>query len=159
MEAESPADGFDFLNFLDRLLSVNDVTQASLTRCVREGEIEVVIAACRKIVMGQPAFLQLDPPINICGDLHGQYVDLLRVFNRCHYPQSTNYLFLGDYVDRGKQQLETICLLMVYKIKFPDSFFFLRGNHESRSINKVYGFYDECKRRYSLRLWESFSGI
>jgi len=60
-------------------------------------------------------------------------------------------------VDRGKQGIETICLLMAFKIKYPENFFLLRGNHESEDITRVYGFFDECKRRYSVQLWKQFT--
>lgn len=101
--------------------------------------------------------MELEAPIKICGDVHGQYYDLLRLFEYGGYPPESNYLFLGDYVDRGKQSLETIALLLAYKIKFPENFFLTRGNHECASINRIYGFYDECKKRYSIKLWKIFT--
>lgn len=62
-------------------------------------------------------------------------------------------------MDRGKKSIECICLLLAYKIKFPEIFFMLRGNHECASINRIYGFYDECKRKYNLKLWKIFSDV
>ena len=95
--------------------------------------------------------------MNIVGDIHGQYYDLLRIFDYGGYPSlDQNYLFIGDYVDRGKQSIEVITLLLAFKVKFPNNFNLLRGNHECQSINKTYGFYDECKRRYSVSLWRDF---
>lgn len=89
-------------------------------------------------------------------DVHGQYYDLLRFMNEAGVPPQTNYLFLGDYVDRGQQSIETMCLLLAYKIKYPENVFLLRGNHECQNISQIYGFYDECRRRYNLSLWRRF---
>merc|ERR1719399_2500746 len=122
-----------------------------------EAEIRNLCTSAREVFMNQPVLLELEAPIKICGDLHGQYFELLRLFEYGGFPPDTNYLFLGDYVDRGKQSLETICLLLAFKIKYPEIFFILRGNHECASINRIYGFYDECKRRYNIKMWKTFT--
>ena len=121
-----------------------------------EIELKYLINTSKKILIEQPTFLELETPITVCGDTHGQYPDLLRLFDLGGYPPDTNYLFLGDYVDRGAQSIETISLLLAYKIKYEENFFILRGNHECASINRMYGFYDECKRRYNIKIWKNF---
>merc|ERR1712048_483455 len=122
-----------------------------------ERQITLLCHAVRDVLTNQPILLELEAPIKIVGDIHGQFYDLLRLFEYGGFPPEANYLFLGDYVDRGKQSLETICLLLSYKIKYPENFFLLRGNHECASINRIYGFYDECKRRYNIKLWKTFT--
>ncbi|KAJ6983032.1 serine/threonine-protein phosphatase PP1 isozyme 4 [Populus alba x Populus x berolinensis] len=143
----------DIIRRLTEVRSARPGKQVQLS----EAEIKQLCVASRDIFLQQPVLLELEAPIKICGDIHGQYSDLLRLFEYGGFPPGANYLFLGDYVDRGKQSLETICLLLAYKIKYPENFFLLRGNHECASINRIYGFYDECKRRFNVRLWKSFT--
>lgn len=146
----------DVDNIIDRLLEARGSRQGRLVD-LREDEIRGLCLLSREIFLRQPMLLELEAPIKICGDVHGQYFDLLRLFEYGGFPPESNYLFLGDYVDRGKQSLETICLLLAYKIKYAENFFLLRGNHECASINRIYGFYDECKRRYNVKLWKTFT--
>lgn len=126
---------------------------------VTESEIYYLSNKCKKILLDQEVLLELEAPIKICGDIHGQYYDLIRLFQFNGFPPNSKYLFLGDYVDRGKQSIETVCLLFAFKIKYPNEFFLLRGNHESASINRIYGFYEECKKKYSIKIWKIFCDI
>lgn len=162
----------DLDSIIDRLLEVRGSRPGKQVQLL-ESEIRFLCTKAREIFISQPILLELEAPIKvsmqtasksltdsriqICGDIHGQYYDLLRLFEYGGFPPEANYLFLGDYVDRGKQSLETICLLLAYKIKYPENFFVLRGNHECASINRIYGFYDECKRRYNIKLWKTFT--
>ncbi|XP_047961247.1 serine/threonine-protein phosphatase PP1 isozyme 9-like isoform X2 [Salvia hispanica] len=129
-------------DIIRRLLEGKGGKQVQLS----EAEIRQLCVNARQIFISEPNLLQLRSPIRICGDIHGQYQDLLRLFEFGGYPPLANYLFLGDYVDRGKQSLETICLLLAYKVRYPDSVYLLRGNHEDAKINRIYGFYDEYEK-------------
>jgi serine/threonine-protein phosphatase PP1 catalytic subunit len=152
------ADMAPIQSITQRLLSLRGSPPGTLAT-IAEAEIRNLCERARPVLLSQPMLLELEAPIKICGDVHGQYTDLLRLFEYGGFPPEANYLFLGDYVDRGKQSLETICLLLSYKIMYPENFFILRGNHESAGINRIYGFYDECKRRYSIKLWKVFSDV
>ncbi|KAH9577161.1 Serine-threonine protein phosphatase [Trypanosoma melophagium] len=145
-------------SLIERLLTVKG---SSMQRqiLIREEDIRNVLNAVRDVFMSQPMLLEIKPPVRICGDTHGQYYDLLRIFEKCGFPPYSNYLFLGDYVDRGKHSVETITLLFCYKIVYPENFFLLRGNHECASINKMYGFFDDVKRRYNIKLFKAFTDV
>eukprot|EP01006_Ploeotia_vitrea_P046324 TRINITY_DN67017_c10_g3_i1.p1 TRINITY_DN67017_c10_g3~~TRINITY_DN67017_c10_g3_i1.p1 ORF type:complete len:525 (-),score=31.65 TRINITY_DN67017_c10_g3_i1:358-1932(-) len=121
-----------------------------------EEDILWLLQVSREVFMSQPMLLELHAPVCIVGDIHGQFIDLYRTFQKVGFLPKTNFLFLGDYVDRGRQSIECICLLLAYKVKYPEKCFLLRGNHESARVNSFYGFYDECKRRYNVKLWKAF---
>ena len=144
--------------FYDRMIERLKTEGASgAPVAIEQDEVKRILTKSREVFMQQPPLLELNAPINICGDIHGQYPDLLRMFEFGRFPPESNYLFLGDYVDRGKQSMECMLLLLCFKIKFPENFFLLRGNHEASQINRIYGFYDECKRRYNVKLWKLFN--
>ena len=141
---------------LQKLLACRKAPPGTEVNLPEEHIIKIARAA-RDVFMSQSMLLEIAAPLNICGDTHGQYSDLLRLLEVGGLPPQSNYLFMGDYVDRAKQSVEVITLLLCYKIKYPENFFLLRGNHECASLNRIYGFYDECKRRYSVKLWRIFA--
>lgn len=150
---------FDVDDMIQRLLDVGYTGKVSKSLCLKNTEITAICQAVREVFLSQPTLVELSPPVKIVGDVHGQYSDLIRLFEMCGFPPASNYLFLGDYVDRGKQSLETILLLLCYKIKYPENFFLLRGNHECANVTRVYGFYDECKRRCNIKTWKTFIDV
>jgi serine/threonine-protein phosphatase PP1 catalytic subunit len=146
----------DVDDYIKRLLDAGYAGKSTKGVCLRNAEITSICSRVREIFLEQPPLIELEAPVKIVGDIHGQYSDLIRMFEMCGFPPSANFLFLGDYVDRGKHSLETILLLMCYKIKYPENFFLLRGNHECANVTRVYGFYDECKRRCNVKVWKTF---
>jgi serine/threonine-protein phosphatase PP1 catalytic subunit len=143
---------------IDKCLEVKGGKPGKLVN-VDEPQLKALCTSVREVLLSQSPLLELEAPLKICGDVHGQYHDLLRIFEYGGFPPESNYIFLGDYVDRGKQSLETITLMFGFKVKYPENFFLLRGNHECASITRIYGFYDECKRRYNIKLWKQFCDV
>ena len=122
-----------------------------------ESEVKDLCSKIKEIYASEPNIQKCSSPITVCGDIHGQYYDLLELFEIGGGMPFTNYLFLGDYVDRGYFSVETICLLFILKIKYPSKIYLLRGNHESRQTTQMYGFYDECLKKYeNLNVWNVF---
>ena len=140
---------FDIDDMINRLLDVGYSGKISKSVVLKNAEITAICQAAREVFLSQPPLIELSPPVKIVGDVHGQYSDLIRMFEMCGFPPSANYLFLGDYVDRGKQSLETILLLLCYKIKYPENFFLLRGNHECANVTRGQ-YYSFASSDYSL---------
>jgi len=136
LSGKDKARSLDVDDFIQRLLDVGYTGKVSKSLCLKNPEIVAICQAAREIFLSQPTLIELSPPVKIVGDVHGQYSDLIRLFEMCGFPPASNYLFLGDYVDRGKQSLETFLLLLCYKIKYPENFFLLRGNHECANVTR-----------------------
>ena len=143
---------------LEKLINIDKTKPEYLVNLKRE-EIDYIIYNSLKIIKEEKALIELEAPIRICGDIHGQYFDLLNIFESYGYPSQYNYLFLGNYVDFGKRSIEVLCLLLCYKIKYPEKITLLRGNHESSPKNKIFGFYNECIKRYDIKIWKSFINL
>ena len=96
----------ELMTYLELDTLLHQLTQYnSNTPKIPENHIRFICNTAKHIFLSQPMLLELRAPINVVGDIHGQFTDLLRIFKSCGYPPSTNYLFLGDYVDRGKQSV------------------------------------------------------
>ncbi|KIY46493.1 Metallo-dependent phosphatase [Fistulina hepatica ATCC 64428] len=121
---------------------------------ISEEEVKQLCLKAREILIEEGNVQTVDSPVTVCGDIHGQFFDMLELFNVGRDCPTTNYLFLGDFVDRGYYSVETFLLLLAYKVRYPDRMTLIRGNHESRQITQVYGFYDECQRKYGTsNIW------
>jgi serine/threonine-protein phosphatase 4 catalytic subunit len=121
---------------------------------IPEKQVEQLCNRARDIFMEEDNVEVVYAPVTLCGDLHGQFYDVLELFRQGGEVPTTSYIFMGDFVDRGFNSVETLLLLLALKVRWPDRITLLRGNHESRQVTQVYGFYDECLRKYgSVNVW------
>lgn len=114
-----------------------------------ERDIKIICTTVTAIFTSENNLVKISSPVTVCGDIHGQFPDLLKLFDQGGDCPFTSYVFMGDLVDRGQYSLETILLLFLLKIRYPSRITLIRGNHESRKITQIYGFYDECINKYS----------
>jgi serine/threonine-protein phosphatase 2A catalytic subunit len=149
------------------MTSANDYTHVNrwieqLMQCIplSEPDVKSLCEEAKAIFIKESTVQSVSTPVTVCGDVHGQFHDLLELFLIGGPCPDTNYLFMGDYVDRGYHSVETVSLLVALKVRYKDRLTILRGNHESRQITQVYGFYDECLRKYgSATVWKYFTDL
>jgi len=124
---------------------INDLKEG---KCLTERDLRMVCEKVKEILIEESNVQPVSAPVTVCGDIHGQFYDLLELFRVGGEIPNTNYIFIGDFVDRGYNSVETFELLLCFKLKYPAHITLLRGNHESRQITLVYGFFDEIVRKY-----------
>ncbi|EGG09389.1 protein phosphatase 4 [Melampsora larici-populina 98AG31] len=136
------------------LVLIRQIEQLKRCETISEAQVKELCLKAREILVEEANVQWIDSPVTICGDIHGQFMDLKELFRVGGWCPDTNYLFMGDFVDRGFYSVETFLLLLAFKVRYPDRITLIRGNHESRQITQVYGFYDECMRKYgSTSVW------
>lgn len=136
------------------------IEQLKERRQLSEHDVKNLCDRAKDVLFEEPNVTNVLAPVTVCGDIHGQFYDLKELFRVGGYPPDTNYLFMGDYVDRGYHSVETVTLVVTLKLRYPDRITILRGNHESRQITQVYGFYDECLKKYgNANVWRYFTDL
>jgi serine/threonine-protein phosphatase 2A catalytic subunit len=153
--APPPPDNSNTYMDLERWL-----TKLQQGTALTEPEVKALTDLARERLLEESNVQPVQAPVTVCGDIHGQWHDLMELFKIGGVAPDTNYLFMGDYVDRGYYSVETVSLLVCLKVRYPDRVHILRGNHESRQITQVYGFYDECVRKYgSANVWKLYTDL
>eukprot|EP00698_Gefionella_okellyi_P022277 TRINITY_DN7364_c0_g2_i1.p1 TRINITY_DN7364_c0_g2~~TRINITY_DN7364_c0_g2_i1.p1 ORF type:complete len:746 (+),score=176.04 TRINITY_DN7364_c0_g2_i1:100-2337(+) len=152
-----PAVGVEgILARLTKLVGEQPQTRFLLT----ESELLQLCDGVKSALQAEGSLAEFPVPAQLYGDIHGQFYDLLKLFEHFGYPDNKkSYVFLGDYVDRGKQSLEVLTMLFAYKVKYPRNVCLLRGNHEDERINCLHGFLDECLHTYSYNAWKAINDV
>ena len=156
----------DYNSLIDSLLNCHPNTPPDIP----VPTLMKLLAEAKECLQSQDPYLKVSAPMTICGDIHGQLQDLLRVFKQRGVPPDVPYLFLGDYVDRGDKSIEVISLLLALKVMYPERIFLLRGNHECPETNGNYGFREECDKYMNRHistsgpvtgkeLWDKMNGV
>ena len=129
-------------------------------KCLSERDLKQLCEKAKEIFIEESNVQNVSAPVIICGDIHGQIYDLLELFKKGGDIPNSRYIFMGDYVDRGYQSIETLCLLLCLKVRYPTKIYLTRGNHESSEITQLYGFYDECIQKFNnANIWKSFTEL
>lgn len=126
-------------------------------KILSERELRIVCSKAIEILCQESNVEPVNTPVTVAGDVHGQFYDVLELFKKGGPLPDTKYIFIGDFVDRGSHSVETMTLLLLYKVKYPKQIYLLRGNHETRTITMSYGFYEEIRRKYgNANPWNYF---
>lgn len=129
-------------------------------KALSQDDVKKLCMKAKEVLRKEDNVQQVSSPVTLVGDIHGQWFDLIEMFSVGGDLPDTNYVFLGDYVDRGFYSIETVSLIMALKVRYPSRIHILRGNHESRQTTQVYGFYDQCLKYYgSGDVWQWFTDL
>lgn len=127
---------------------------------LQEHELKILCEKVREILHEESNVHPVKCPVTVCGDIHGQFLDLKELFNNAGSPPQTNFVFLGDYVDRGYFSCLSATLMFLFKARYRERVVIIRGNHESRQVTQVYGFFDECVRTFgNANVWRHFTDV
>jgi len=139
---------------------IEQLTGEEGNKCLSEHDLKKLCDKLKEILAEESNVQPVEAPVIVCGDIHGQFYDLKNIFKKGGQVGEKKYLFLGDYVDRGYNSVETLEYLLCLKLKYPGHLVLLRGNHESRQICFTYGFYEEITKKYgNANPWKYFNDV